>query len=225
MTYEDKARFAALMAGVAEVYTKKMTTQLLGIYWRALEHFDYYDIETACNVHVAKNTSQQGGFMPKPSDITRYIEGDNEIRALQALSKVESAMRHLGSYSSVAFDDPIIHAVLDDMGGWVRYCGCKENEIPFQANQFIKRYQGYLYRKLDRYPRYLIGIVERSYELHGFQYKQLPALVGDKAKAEAVIKKGTGSVVEIHYEQKLLAPSDKKLITNIQPAGDADEQK
>lgn len=93
--------------------------------------------------------------MQKSVEIMSQVEGDAETRAIQAFAKVESAVRHIGRYSSIGFDDPIIHAVLNDMGGWIQFCNCKEGDIPFKANEFLKRYQ-------NRYPRYLPGLYDQN---------------------------------------------------------------
>lgn len=204
MNEHDKSAFAALMTGIAELYNKKISTQLLTIYWRGLRHFDFEEVQRAVDAHVVNPDS--GQFMVKPADVSREIEGNHEMRALQALSKVESAVRHIGNYSSVAFDDPIIHAVIHDMGGWVVYCSCKGDDIPFQANQFLKRYQGYLQRKLERYPAYLPGSFERTHQFYGFGVKELPYLVGDVEKAKQVMQSGKNAGQLIHRQEHLSLP-------------------
>jgi len=60
--------------------------------------------------------------MPKPADIIRAIKGNSQTQSLQAWSKVEDAIRLVGPYRSVVFDDLAIHGVLQEMGGWVKLC-------------------------------------------------------------------------------------------------------
>lgn len=202
MNEQDKAAFAALMTGIAEIYQKKISTALLNIYWRALSRYDLAEIQRAMDTHVVNPSV--GQFMAKPADVVSYIEGTAEMRALQAYSKVESAIRHIGSYTSVAFDDPIIHAVIRDMGGWVRFCSIKTEAVPFQTNEFIKRYQGYLSFKRSDYPPYLRGLFDDP--------KKLPVLVGDKEKAKVVIAGGNDNYQLIHRgEQKQLIHCAKSL--------------
>lgn len=198
MNDQDKPVFAALITGAAELYSKKISTALLNFYWKSLKQFDFSDIERAVMAHI--NDRVSGEFMVKPCHIRGYIEGDSETRTLQALSKVESAVRHIGNYTSVAFDDPIIHAVIEDMGGWIKYCSCKGDDIPFQSNEFIKRYRGYLQGKIIQYPAYLVGSVERSHRFYGFEPKEPPVLVGDKNKVKQVMQKGGNRNSLFHQE-------------------------
>lgn len=226
MNEHDKPAFAALMTGIAELYHKKISTHLLTIYWRGLWQFDFEEIKKAMDAHVSN--PDVGQFMAKPADIVRWIEGNGEMRALQALSKVESAVRHIGNYSSVAFDDPIIHAVIKDMGGWVAYCSCKGDDIPFQANQFLKRYQSYLQSKLDRYPAYLPGSFERTHHFYGFDVKELPRLVGDAEKAKQIMQSGIKTGLLIHRQEHLSLPQKpavEKVIQNIMEEFNFDEIK
>lgn len=180
MTEHDKPQFAALMTGVAELYNKKISTVLLNIYWKTLSRFEFEDVQRAIELHV--NDPDTGQFMAKPADIVRYLEGSKEEKALHALSKVESAVRHIGHYTSVAFDDPIIHAVIRDMGGWAKFCTCKEESYGFQSSQFLKRYQYYLKYGMTNYPGFLPSIFDKNCK------KAL--LLGNKEKALEVMQKG-----------------------------------
>lgn len=196
MTEHDKPNFAKLMMLMAELYNKKMSKAFFQFYWEKLQRFDYADVEAAINLHT--DDGDVGQYVFKPCDVTRYVDGTLETQALRAYSKVESAIRHLGSYTSVAFDDPRIHAVICDMGGWVKYCCCKESQLGFQQNEFIKRYRGYAQGKLSRYPSYLRGIAEHSNTMNGYLKNPLPALIGDLEKAKLVMQSGKGSTVLIH---------------------------
>lgn len=193
MREHEKADFAIMMTAVAELYSKKMSSASLSIYWAALERFSLVDIRRAITQHV--NNADVGQFMPKPADIVRYLEGDSQTHALQAWSKVESAIRHIGSYDSIAFDDPIIHRVIADMGGWIKVCSISIKEMPFCSQEFIKRYQGYLHRKPAKYPKYLVGGLEHGNQTNSYDgiVNTVPVLIGDERLAMAVLKEGSDS--------------------------------
>jgi hypothetical protein len=53
--------------------------------------------------------------MPKPADIVRNLQGTASDRSLIAWGKLLEAMRRVGAYRSVAFDDGAIHAAVEDM--------------------------------------------------------------------------------------------------------------
>jgi hypothetical protein len=94
----------------------------------------------------------------------------------------------------VAFDDPIIHRVLDDMGGWVRICGKSGDEWPFTQKEFIQRYRAIaVTMQVPDYPPYLIGVAEAENTRRGAivpNNSQL-ALIGNKAQAELVMQGGS----------------------------------
>lgn len=62
--------------------------------------------------------------LPMPADIRKYCletrEEDLDIRVATARNKIKKAMNSIGTYVTVAFDDPIIHLVIRDFGGWIK---------------------------------------------------------------------------------------------------------
>lgn len=95
---------------------------------------------------------------------------------------MDEAVRRVGPWESVAFDDPIIHAVLAEMGGWTRFGQITDEEWPFTRNEFVKRYQGYVTRPSSTFPRSLTGhVAQHNARLDADA--PLPRLVGDPAKA------------------------------------------
>lgn len=190
MQTSDIQTFSALMAGVGELYGKTISATLTNIYWRTLKCYDIEDVQRAFNAHI--HNPDCGQFFPKPADIVRFIEGSGETRALFAWTIVEKAIQQVGIYQSVVFDDPLIHAVLEDMGGWVKLCTMTHAEMPFRANEFQKRYLGFVLKKPNRYPRYLCGIIESENTKNGYAC-EAPLLLGDASKAEEVMSSGNGS--------------------------------
>jgi hypothetical protein len=181
--------FTAMMAGIGELYGKRISAQLTDIYWRALKSYEMEDVQKAFQFHI--NNPDGGQFFPKPADIVRYIEGCGETKALNAWAKVERAISQVGIYQSVAFDDALIHAVLEDMGGWIKLCSITNEQRPFCANEFQKRYMGYVNKNPARHPKYLFGVTECDNAKNGYETAP-PILLGDPIKAEEVVKAGGG---------------------------------
>ncbi len=127
---------------------------LIDIYWQVLKQYELEDVQNAFQSHI--QNPDCGQFLPKPADIVRLIEGSGETKALLAWAKVERAVIQIGSYQSVVFDDPLIHAVIEDMGGWVKLCSMKNEQMPFYANEFQKRYMGYVNKKPESTPKTFI---------------------------------------------------------------------
>jgi hypothetical protein len=190
----DLPRFAALMASIGELHGKTVSGLLTELYWCTLERFQWQDVEQALQAHL--QNPDTGQYFPKPADVVRFIEGSGEVQALQAWTKVSEALRLVGAYQSLSFDDALIHAVLEAMGGWVKLCAMKLSDMPFVANEFQKRYMGFVLKKPTRYPAYLWGMIELENTKNGYPVKP-PLLVGDAQKANQVMLRGGGQLLMI----------------------------
>lgn len=188
MKHEDKPDFAGLMVSIGEYYGREVSDNLIGMYWQGLQHYDLAAVRDALNRHVANPDS--GQFMPKIADISKMLAGTTQDAALRAWAKVDQAMRRVGTYRDVAFDDPLIHRVLHDMGGWVALGNKNEDEWPFVAKEFENRYRGFKARsETPEYPPVLVGIAGMQNRQNGF-HNDPPMLIGNPAQAQAVIEAG-----------------------------------
>lgn len=202
MQTNDMPNFLILMTGLGALYGKPINEPLVDIYWRALQRFDFASVKEAFQAHV--DNPDSGQYMPKPADVVRYLEGSSRTQALQAWSRVVKAIGSIGSYQSVVFDDPIIHAVVAEMGGWVQLCKVKEDELPFKANEFEKRYAGYVLHPPEKYPKQLTGILEQQNSIQGYEVKP-PTLIGDQQKALLVYQGGGEAALPYHQPAVPLA--------------------
>lgn len=189
MRNEDKPQFAKLMVALGEYYSKEVSDGLIGIYWSGLQHFDLPAVREAMNRHM--QNADSGQFMPKIADISKMLSGTTQDRALQAWSKVDRAVRAVGNYRSVVFDDPLVHRVIQEMGGWVKLGTKTEDEWPFVAKEFENRYRGYSARsETPEYPPVLIGISEAQNSQKGFEVEP-PTLIGNPEQAKITLSGGT----------------------------------
>jgi hypothetical protein len=186
----EKESFGRLLIVTGEVYGKHVSPTLVNLYWRILQHYDWVDIRRAFRAYI--ENPDNGQYMPKPADLIRFIKGNSQSRSLQAWSKVEKAIGHVGPYRSVVFDDEIIHAVLHEMGGWIRLCGISEKELPFTAKEFQTRYTSLCNNPPNHFPKYFSGINEHLNGQKGFQNEPL-VLLGDHLKAKALLEGTTES--------------------------------
>lgn len=156
MQPSDKKRFVTLLTGIADYYGKELSMGTIGLYWEGLRQYDVDAVERALWQHTQNPDS--GQFMPKIADVTKVLQGRTEDQAQLAWSKVDGAVRQVGIWSDVAFDDAIIHRVLADMGGWTRICSHDDEGWPFVAKEFITRYRGFrISGQMPEYPKYLLG--------------------------------------------------------------------
>jgi hypothetical protein len=93
--------------------------------------------------------------------------------------QVQEAFSSVGSYCSVEFSDPIVRAVVRDMGGWPELCARDAEEwARFGSKDFIKRYRIYKERGDANAPGYLPGYFERN----PFGTFEKPVVIGEKPK-------------------------------------------
>jgi hypothetical protein len=189
MKHEDKSEFSALMASVGEYYGREVSDGLMGMYWQGLKNYDFPAVRDAMNRHVANPDT--GQFMPKIADVAKMLGGTTQDSALRAWAKVDQAVRRIGPYRDVAFDDPLIHRVLHDMGGWVAFGHKNDDEWPFVAKEFENRYRGFKARsEIPDYPPLLIGIAGMHNQQHGYELEP-PILIGNPTQAQEVMRLGS----------------------------------
>lgn len=184
MTLAEKPQFLTALVGMAEVYGRDLSPAALECYWLAVEPYPLAAVTPAFAAHL--QDPDTGQFFPKPADLLRQL-GGGPTKDLAALAwvKVERALRSVGAYQTVVFDDPIIMMALGDMGSWPALCHTLEAEIPFKAREFQQLYAAYLKRPKGDYPRSLPGLLDQTNAPQGFRLSP-PVLLDDAQKALAV---------------------------------------
>lgn len=188
MRDDDLARFSLELITVADgFYDKKnLAAEVVLIYFNALRDYDLDSVIQALGEHV--RTPGRCNFFPKPGSLIELIEGTKAAAAMRAWSKVDKAIRSYGRNRSVVFDDPVIHAVVDEMGGWLKLCETgSERDLEFAKNNFCKRYEA-LGRPTD-YPAVLLGALDLDAIKFGRPTRQ-PVCVGNVRLAMEVLRVG-----------------------------------
>jgi hypothetical protein len=184
----DKPNLFQLLQGVYDFYAKDLSEFALSVWWAAMKPFDLPAVKDALNRHCVNPDG--GQFLPKPADVIKLLAGGTQDASLVAWSKVDRAVRSIGTYRSVCFDDPIVNAVISDMGGWVSLGIKREDEWPFVAREFENRYRGYRLRgRGEVYPRHLPGIAERDNMARGLSHAEV-VLIGNAEAAQRVMDGG-----------------------------------
>ena len=75
-------------------------------------------------------------------------------------------LRLIGNYGSVEFDDPVIHSVIEAMGGWVQFQNVHVNEWKWRRTEFERLYA--VKEKLKDHPTYCPGLFEIQNGARGF---------------------------------------------------------
>jgi len=217
MNESDRKKFAELIGDVHAFYGRDSSKFAVGIWWNAMRPYDFRATEDALGRHCVNPDS--GQFMPKPADVVRMLEGSTQDAALVAWSKVDYAMRRVGTNVDVVFDDALIHRVIYDMSGWIGLGMKREDEWPFVAKEFVNRYRGYrMCNKRPDYPLMMIGISGAYNRQMGFEV-QPPVFIGDAKQCALVMQGGSDCLlIEItHASDKVL----HLLENDLQPQAEA----
>lgn len=183
---DEKRRFAALITSLADYYEKELSKSVIALYWEGLRQYDYEAIEKAAWSHT-QLPDEAGRWMPKVADLNKMLVGRTSDQSQIAWSKVDRAIRTVGPYSDVAFDDAIIHRVIADMGGWIHICGKDEKEYPFVAKEFCTRYQSFkMTGDTPEHPSYLIGMASAQNSQTGQHQGLQVRLLGNVAQAKLI---------------------------------------
>ncbi len=191
MNQSDQARFAALLTDVLAFYGQAVSGFALSVWWEACKGFEYEAVQRALSRHATD--PERGMFAPKPADVVRQVQGTPTDRAARAWSVTLDAASRVGAYTDVVFDDPIIHAAIEDMGGWVALCRTDTDRLSYLQHRFTEAYRAYANRgDLTTYPRKLTGdrSPDETYLSRGLPPPK-PVLIGDAARAQLVLTNGS----------------------------------
>lgn len=199
MRDSEKSHFAGLLTDVMAYYGKDTSSFMLDLWWDACKDFTYEQIAKALNAHA--KDAERGVYAPKVADLVRVLSGTHTDRALLAWGKVMDAIGAVGAYQDVCFDDPAIHASINDCGGWMKVCRSDMAELSYLQHRFCQSHKAYVGRGEFDYPRVLIGdrSPDSEYMKRGLKPPK-PALVGDKEQALKVYQLGGNGSKKISFQ-------------------------
>lgn len=192
MQETDKAAFAQLIAGVYAYHRIPVSTAIIGVYWRGCQRWSLEQVTAA--IDALTQDAEAGKFVPKIGDMTRIMEGTTTDRAALAWGKALEAMSSVGAYQDVVFDDPAIHAAIEDLGGWPKVCRTSFDDLSYLQHRFCQSHRAYTGRGQFEYPRRLGGArdPDEAYAKLGISPPR-PVLVGDPARCRQVFEGGSAS--------------------------------
>lgn len=192
MNTSDMEAFDEIWMQAHEIYGKRPEPRVVYMVFQSLQAFPLADIEHALCRHITNPDT--GQYPPKPADIVRLLQGSSQSASGEAWAKVDRAIRCIGNYRSVVFDDPKIHAAIERLGGWQKIALTDEKEYPFLRNNFLKLYQGFTVQPPATFPRKLIGTCEHENSQHSkFERgrpQDEPVMIGNPERARLVYQGG-----------------------------------
>ncbi|MDH1701001.1 DUF6475 domain-containing protein [Comamonas terrigena] len=190
MRADEMPAFKDLLTDAMAYYGKDCSAFTLTVWWGALQGCELEQVATALQRHAMD--PERGQFAPKVADLVRVLQGTSTDRAALAWGKVHEAMSAVGAYRDVVFDDPAIHAVVEDLGGWPKVCRTDTKELSYLQHRFQEAHRAYTARGQCDYQRRLAGdrSPDHEYSSRGIPLPR-PAVVGDPQRAMAVIQHGS----------------------------------
>lgn len=157
------------------------------LYFRALSAFSAQDVVRGIDKAIT-----QCRFFPKPVELVELIQGCPEDIAEVEAGKVIEAVKRVGSWTSVAFDNAVTAAVVQQgFGGWVKLCSdLTANDEKWFRKDFCRLYVNFS-RQNMRVTGALAGQASIANSAHCNSHEDSVALVGDTQKAQAILTTGT----------------------------------
>ncbi|MBW1728794.1 MAG: hypothetical protein JRJ62_14755 [Deltaproteobacteria bacterium] len=143
MNDADFAQFSEMLLAMAEIYNKELSGPTIKLYWQILKPYPIEKITIAAQNIL---TRRKYSTFPLPADFIEYInpQASLEERASVAVELVLDKMEFKGSWYSVSFEDKLIHATIERLGGWIKLCAevrqMQSKELPFWKRDFIRLY-------------------------------------------------------------------------------------
>jgi Domain of unknown function (DUF6475) len=185
MRASDKTYFQALLTDAMAFYRQDLSTFALSVWWAACESFDLEQVRKALTAHAMD--PEHGRFAPKPADVVRILQGTHTDRSLMAWAKLHRAIGRVGSWKSIVFDDPAIHAAVEDLGGWLALCSGTSDDLPFLQKRFCDAHKAYIKRPGHPYPPRIVGVFEAT---NGFACDDDVVLIGEREACLRVLAGG-----------------------------------
>lgn len=189
MQQHERPEFGRLIKDVMAYYRQDTSNFLLDTWWGACQGFEMEQVKTAMQKHATD--PEHGQFAPKVADLVRILVGTNTDRAALAWGKTLEAMGSVGAYTDVIFDDPAIHAAIEDCGGWPKMCRTETAELSYLQHRFCQAHKAYTGRGEFDYPRQIKGdrSPDSDYTRRGLPVPRA-ALIGNADAARKVFHGG-----------------------------------
>lgn len=147
---------------LSEVYGREVSPVLAQVYHTVLAGYPDGQVREAVNRAVRTLR-----FFPKPAEILEILEGTPDDRSMLAWQALENAIRRIGSWESVRFEDGALSAAVEALGGWTKVCEWTEAEMPFRRQEFERLYRVFHARGV-RGPDWHPGHIEASNRQNGW---------------------------------------------------------
>ncbi len=181
-------KFTEQLIATMAMYGKSVSEFEISVWEKALKRFDDDAKCRALQDHI--QDPDNGQFAPKVANIIKLIEGDTKDKAHVAWAKAFDTIQTVGQYEDVCFDDGVIHSVIEEMGGWVKFCLMKSDDISYNQHRFKELYITN-FKAQKPHPKLLTGVASQQNRLTGRPVAK-PIPIGNIEQCRLVYKNGGG---------------------------------
>jgi len=160
---KNKQLFKELLTLIGEKYATEVSKSMAKLVWQALKPFPDEECKTAME-HIILYGRFYKDLLP---DLMDRLEGSQNTKATEAWIKVDQAVKRVGNYASVRFDDPAIHSCIEVMGGWEALGQTSAHEWKWKQKEFEKLYS--IMSRRQEHPDVLLGLCDRQNISRGFR--------------------------------------------------------
>lgn len=145
MNQGDGQRFGMEILKLSEAFNAPVSEARASVFFESLADLSIERVVEAC-----RRARQTLEFFPSPGKLRALAEGVPQDHAEVAWIRFLTAVRHVGSYQSVDFDDEVLHETIRALwGGWATVAeSFTMDEEPYRHAEFLKTYRALASRDL-----------------------------------------------------------------------------
>lgn len=153
MNHKD---FSIIFGMMAEYFGATPSSGIIEIYFQSFKDWPSEDFKKACQ-SVMQNRVFNG--LPKIAEIREALYGRIDDLVALAWESLMKALREVGPWESVIFEDGAIGHSIEAMGGWEKVNGWTVDECRMRRKEFESIYLANL-RRGNIKPKKMTGLIE-----------------------------------------------------------------
>jgi len=115
----NNENFRKALITFAKLYGREMDDDLMRLYWEAIKTIPDADFSKICAEIAASFKPTTACPFPTPAHFLELTGQHGDAAAQLAIAAIKTALKVVGTYQSVDFEDRAIHATVEAFGGWV----------------------------------------------------------------------------------------------------------
>lgn len=145
----------------------KMDKTVEDLYFNSLKNYPDEKIKLACQNIIANFKPTSTTPFPLIADILNYCGEGMQGKAINIIGLIRKAIQRHGRYTSVSFNDLVLHGVIERFGGWVELCDWTQDNWNINEKRITDAYQAAKNAGING-NSYLVGLHELNNTANGY---------------------------------------------------------